>query len=818
MKHIFYALGFILISLTTLGQHNAGDGEKPADGIIYGYVFEKGTDNPVEFANIIIYNKRDSSIVSGGITNENGRFYIDKIKYGKFYVKINLIGYGNQIIPEIMLKPDSKSLNLGKTFLSINAEMLNEVNIEATVNNVEYKLDRKVINVNQDIISAGASAVEVLENVPSVETDIDGNVSLRGTESFLVLIDGRPSPIQGSEALQQIPANTIESIEIITNPSAKYEADGVGGIINVILKKERRKGYNGQVSAKYGTYNSYGADALFNFRTNKLNFFIGGEYGTRVFEGDGISNSISFLDGDTTFNLNNFSELYHIRKSGSARAGLDIYLNDNEVLTLSGRYGLSGFGRGSDAWVESFYSDNINPYDQYYYLSDNSMMANRSYFSGDINYMKTFKKPGHELQIYGSISGDYDNEENLYNEFETDINRVPVGDILSEYRTLDIGEGSTYTAKADYVLPLFEKAKFETGYQLKYSLQDNDYRYQTLNSEEWIDDSTKLNPYVYSRNIQSGYLMFSNFWKKLGYQFGLRTEYTDRLFHQTTTDQKWQYNKFDFFPSVHLSYQLPADMQLLASYSRRLERPRGWYLNPFIEVIDPNNIRQGNPELLPEYTNSFDLSFQKKFGNNFLSIEGYARQTYNKIERITEVSALDPSIYVMTFDNIGEDLSVGAELMANLNLTSWYNLNISGTAYYYEIISEEYSSSNTYTWRTRINNTFRLKKSGTSIQIGGYYRGPSISAQSTREGMWMANIGVRQEFFDRKLSISANVRNVFLTMKRETTTETPSLYSYSLRKPRFPMFNISISYKINDFKKRQDVNSNDSMEGSDDSM
>ncbi|MDD4150628.1 MAG: outer membrane beta-barrel family protein, partial [Bacteroidales bacterium] len=418
----------------------------------------------------------------------------------------------------------------------------------------------------------------------------------------------------------------------------------------------------------------------------------------------------------------------------------------------------------------------------------------------------------------GSISGDTSDEDSHYNEFETDANEIPVGNILSEYRTIEIGKGNTLTGKADYVLPLFKQAKFEAGYQIKYSAEDNNYRFQTLISDEWADDTTRINPYIYSENIQSGYLIFSNFWNKLGYQFGLRTEYTDRLFHQTQSDKKWQYNKFDFFPSVHLSYQLPADMQLLASYSRRLERPRAWYLDPFVQIVDPNNIRQGNPNLVPEYTNSFDLSFQKKFGANFVSLEGYARQTYNKIDRITEVYELDPSIYVMTFDNIGEDLSIGGELMANLNLTSWYNLNVSGTVYYYEIISEQYSSNNTITWRTRLNNTFRLKKSGTSIQVGAFYRGPSISAQSRSEAMWMANIGVRQEFLDRKLAVSINVRNVFLTMKRESITETPNIYSYSIRQPKMPMFNISVTYKINDFKKRSDNGREQTMEGADDGM
>jgi outer membrane receptor protein involved in Fe transport len=814
----FAFLSFGLFAQNHPGGGGGKGGDMPADGIITGTVYEKESGKPVEYANVVIYSKRDSSIVSGGITDKTGYFRIDKVRYGKFYVEINFIGYGNQIIPEIMIKPDKKELNLGKIYLEINAEMLGEVSVEANVNQVDYRLDRKVVNVNQDIISAGGTAVEVLQNVPSVTVDIDDNVALRGSSSFMVLIDGRPSPIQGSEALQQIPANTIESIEIITNPSAKYDPDGVGGIINIVLKKDKRKGYNGQVSANYGTFNSFGGDAIFNMRTEKINFFVGGEYGDRIFKGEGTSNRRTYLNDDTTYYLNTYSSNFRDRKSGSFRAGLDYYLSDNEIITVSGRYGLSGHGMGSDAWAGSYYNYDGLTDDFYYYLTENDMSSNRSYFSGDLNYMKKFKKAGHEIQLFGSYSGDFKNEHNTYNELETDFMRKPLNDLISEYRTLEDGSGNTITAKADYVLPMFEQGKFEAGYQFKYSLTNNDYRYQTIVSDTWTDDTTRLNPYLFTTNIQSGYAIFANFWKKLGYQFGIRTEYTDRLFHQTTSDQKWAYNKFDFFPSVHFSYQLPADMQLLASYSRRLDRPQGWFLDPFIEVIDPNNIRQGNPNLLPEYTNSYDLSFQKKFGANFISIEAYVRQTYNKIEHITIVSPTDQSIFIMTFDNIGEDLSIGSEIMANINPAKWYNLNISGSGFYYELISENYDSGSTFSWEARINNTFRLKKTGTSFQIGANYEGPEIGPQGTEMSSWMANAGIKQEFLDRKLSIGINARNIFCTMKHESISETNQFYLYSIRQPNVPVFTISVTYKINDYKSRRERGMDNEGEGEEGGM
>ena len=264
------------------------------------------------------------------------------------------------------------------------------------------------------------------------------------------------------------------------------------------------------------------------------------------------------------------------------------------------------------------------------------------------------------------------------------------------------------------------------------------------------------------------------------------------------------YKKFDFFPSVHLSYSFSEDLQIMASYSRRLERPRPWNLNPMTQVEDPNNVRRGNPALNPEYTNSYDMSLQKRFGEHFVSFELYARQTNDLIQNVTLVDTANSNMYIKTFDNIGKDLSIGSEIMTNINPCKWYNLNASVNAYYYAITSEQYRSNSTFTWRVRLNNTFRIKKSGTNIQFGGFYDAPSITAQGRSAGRIAFNLGVKQDFLDKRLSISVNFRNLFNTMKFNTTTETDYLYYHVTRSNTWPNFNISITYKINDFKKRKE--------------
>lgn len=804
MKLIFLIAGIFLFSLG-FAQH---PGNIPSDGNLSGIVLEKETNQAVEYANIVLYSKRDSSIVTGGITDRNGYFNIDNIRYGKYYVEIHFIGYGKHTIPDLSISPNRKQVNLGKIYLTVDAHILNEVSVEAQVNQVEYKLDKKVVNVNQDILSAGATAVEALENVPSIETDIEGNVSLRGSGSFMVLIDGRPSPLEGSEALQQIPASSIENIEIITNPSAKYDADGVSGIINVILKKDKRAGWNGQISANYGSFNTHGGDALINIRTNKLNFFVGGEYSKRIFRSEGSVDQISFIDDTKDFYLNTLSENSRIRGSGSARTGLDYYITEKDIVTISGKYGYGSWGSTAISKTENGLGKNDVIFNPEYYVSDGESQSVYQHFAGDLNYMKKFNNNGHELQIYTNYSATQDKSLDYYSTYDTDSIYNNIGKPENEYRTKEDGSGNMFLAIADYVYPITEKAKLEAGYQLRTSKTTNDYRYQTMQSE-WIDDPTQHNPYVSTMNVQSGYVIFSNYFKTLGYQLGLRTEYTDRVFLQTLTNQEWtnaDQNKFDFFPSVHLSYQFPADFQILASYSRRLGRPRPWFLNPFIEVVDPNTVRVGNPYLKNEYINSFDLSFQKKFGAHYVAIEAYYRETVDKINRVNRIDSNNPDIFISTFDNIGKDISTGAELMTNLNVTKWYNLNISGTGYYYEIIagSNNYNSNNSIQWNARINNTIKIKKTGTGIQLGAFLNGPRLSAQGKSSASWAAGGGVRQDFLDRQLSVSLNLRNIFRTMKMERISETDSFSQHFLRQPRGPIVTLSVTYKINDFKSRRE--------------
>ena len=818
---ILLLISLFAFIITANAQHGKGDkGNRPnGNGSVSGTVLDDYSGNAIEYANIVLYSLRDSSVVTGGITNKKGYFLIQEVPFGKYYMELNFIGYNKHSIENIKVFPKRIDQNIGTVRLKPATEMLNEVEIEAEQSRIDYKLDRKVINVEKDLNAIGGTAVDVLENVPSVQTDIDGNVSIRGSGNFIVLIDGRPSPLQGSEALQQIPSSSIKNIEIITNPSAKYDPDGVGGIINVILKKEKRNGINGLFTASYGSFNSGGGDFLVNIRSNKLNFFVGGDIKQRTNRGMGEFKQRTF--GTDTLMVDKETSGERARNGGKIRAGFDYYITDNDIITISGQYGENGFGRiKSDTALTYWIRDDIEE-DEYYYLNKSIFDIDGQYFAGDVNYMHKFMKKGHDIQTYLYYSKNTDTELNKY--IETGYTDSLYNSFLlsDSTRTFENSDITNIRGKIDYTLPLFKEGKLETGYQIKYRLSDNEYQYQLGGiSNQWTDSLELNNNYSFNRNIQSGYVIFSNLTGKFGYMIGVRSEYTNRVINQSPITENIDtiYNKLNFFPTLHMSYKLPWEMQLLASYSRRINRPRGHFLDPFPEVIDPYNIKQGNPMLEPEFTNAAEINIQKTFGKNFISFEAYYKQTDNKIERIKQVSETNPEILISTYENVGEDMSAGIEMMTNINLTKWWNVNLSGNTYYYAILSNmegAVTDNNTISYGGRMNQTFRIKKTNTKIQLSGFAFGPSITSQGTSSGMLMANLAVKQEFLDNKLSITFNMRDIFNTANHEFIYDTPEFYSYNYFNRKSPTFNFTITYRLNDYKRRKDNSNEIDVEDSD---
>ena len=816
-NYIILAIG-ILFSFNTIAQRPGGGqrdfSNMPAEGVVSGIVLEQGTEVPMEYANVVLYSMRDSSIIAGTVTDEKGRFKLEKVRYGRMYAITNFIGYEKTYTNNIKVTPKARVVDLGTIYLKPASTTIEGVEVVADKAHVEFKIDKKIVNVSQDIMAQGSSAVEVLENTPSVQVDIEGNVTMRGTSNFNVLIDGRPSVLKGSDALQQIPASSIDHIEIITNPSAKYDPDGVGGIINVVLKKQKSPGVNGVINASIASGNKYKFDALLNYRSKSFNVFGGVDVNYREFSMEGHSEYETYFDDTTNFR-DSEREGKMNREGFGLKAGMDYFLTDKSTITLSGRYGGYGFGRDFTSTTALYSLPELR---DEFTKSESESSRDGRYYRVNLNYVTKFDNNGHKLELLGYYSNKTGDDWEEQFDYETDEEWLSIDEFPITIKTTEDEVSNDYRVKADYTKPMGEEGKFEAGYQSRLNSETEKYIFEDFDHDlgEWVENDLYTSEVDFKRNIHSVYSTYSNTWGSWGYQAGLRGEYTDREIKNVMSTDEYVIDRFDYFPSIHLSKQFEGDHQVLASYSRRIDRPRGRELDPFLNYWDEYNVRQGNPGLEPEYIDSYELGYQKRINKSFISFETYYRINKNKITRIKTLQ--DDGVILHTYQNLNKDFALGMELMINADIAKWFNLNGSVNVFDYRLegnVENEDVSVSSTNWNGRINATFKIR-SDFRAQYTGFYRGPSVTAQGTREGYFVSNIAVRKDFFDRKFNATLSVRDVFATAVREYTTEGNGFYSYDYFQREAPIISLNLSYMINNYKKERDKGRNGDENGNGD--
>jgi len=671
-------------------------------GIITGKIYDAGKQEPLEFTSVAIFSSADSSLVTGGISSEDGSFRLSGIPVGEYYLIANFMGYDKKTIDNIQLSPGERKVDLGAIRLEQSAKMIEEVEIVKEQAHVEYKIDRKVINVSEDINAATGTAADVLQNTPSVSVDIDGNVSLRGNENFTVLIDGKPTSLSGNEALQQIPASAIRNIEIITNPSAKYDPDGMAGIINIVSKKNALRGLSGIFNATAGTNDKYSADFLLNYRTNRFNFFGGMNYDDRRYLGTVRSNreflgepsEFVFIDGTRDRN----------RGGMELKGGFDFNISEQTTLSLSAEVGNSKFGFGGEQKIREY--DELLTYDRYY-VNDNFSDFYRDYYDINLNLTHNFDEEGHNITAMAYFSNEISEDSDFQTEYPADENYIIQEDFIpDQVRTGESGNEQEYRFQVDYVRPIGEDARFEAGYQARIDMEGENFIFEQFDPDfnDWIPNEDFSNGNDFYRNIQGVYSTYQDNIGKIKYQLGLRGEYTDRRIESEKGGNESTINRFDIFPTLHFSRAFRNNHQVMLSYSRRIDRPRGWYLEPFTNYMNSTTLRRGNPDLEPEYMNSFEVGYQKSFGRSFIAFETYFKNTVNKIERIITPYDAEENAILMTFDNISDDYSFGSELMLNYASLKWLEINASATYYRYWLDGEINGveiDANRNNWNTR---------------------------------------------------------------------------------------------------------------------
>ncbi len=798
MNRLFLTLLLFVVCSTGLYSQPPGyPGSLPKIGSISGKIIEKGSSTPLEYANVAIYSSRDSSLAGGGIADKNGVFSISELAPGKYYLDAKFIGFEHTKIQDIRIGRESIKVDLGVIELVPASENLGEVNVYAQDKPIVYEIDKKIVDPAQFPTAANGTAVDILANTPSVSVDIEGNVSLRGSSNFTVLIDGRPTPFSASDALEQIPAGTIRTIEIITNPSAKFDPDGNAGIVNINLKKTKMTGITGIVNANADTYGSLSGDFLFNFKTGKFNFFIGGNKANRKHIGE--SEMLNITYGEDTLTTTSFGVNDRGHDSKSLKAGFDFFINDYNTISVSGNInGRTNAGGGIRDYSES----STNGYSLNTLTKSNDSGESMNY-SFSVDYKKTFKKKGQEFAAYVFYRSGKGEDYSYFNRYVNDTV------LYNGQKNWEIGTDDDIRFKIDYVHPIKDKMKVEAGYQTRiddsfewndvhwYSVEDN---YEPSSSSAYYTDSD------FKQYIHSLYSTFSNSGKVFGYQLGLRAEYTDRSITYSGSQEVFGIKRWDFFPTAHLSFKISDEHQLTTSYTRRIQRPRNWFLEPFMTYMDAYNVRKGNPALEAEYVDSYELGYQYQLKKGFISAEVYHRQTNNRIENVRSVYS--GNVMLQTVANIGKDYATGVEFMANYNITKWWMANLMGNLYNYRLKGQLYGrdvDQSSLNWNARLSNTFIVTKT-TKIQFDGMYNSPTTSAQGSRDGFAFASIAVRQDLFKNKLNITLSARDIFNTAKFGFESKGPNFYSKSKSDMKSPVISLTLSYKINNYRQQMKKN------------
>ncbi len=791
----------LLIVLTTsLSSFKNSTDPIPINGLIKGVVIDSLSGKRIEYATIALFRISDSTMIGGAVTNQQGEFEIGKIAQGNYFVKIQFMGFNASITKELIISESQKNINIGTVRLVSKTNLLKETEIVATQRMVEYKIDKKIINANSQISSTGGTAVDLLRNTPSVTVDVEENVSLRGNTNYQVLINGRPSTLQGSDALKQIPASNIDHIEVVTNPSASHDAEGTAGVINVILKKSTNQGFGGFATFSLGTDRAI-EDVNTNFQKGKWNFTLGAkmmDYNVPVYN----TETRDFKGSDSSNYLSDNSTQYHITSSRNISLGADYDLNKNNLFSFS----MNG---GTWQHVHNFDSrydlSNNTTLSSDYTTSTNDFNIGNSYFTGNINYKHIFGKD-HDLAInvyYSAIDGyRYVNGSHTYSNSEWQLG-TPFFMVDADETSLS----SDLRFKIDYRRLLFkDKLTFETGIQSQLKPYNATMNYLVFREQNpvWSKDSTYSNDINFNTYLHAGYISLTGALKKFEYKAGLRAEYYTRNFEYVNTPEKYDYEKLDIFPTLHLSYNHNKANQFQASYSRRVNRPMAWIMYPVPDFTDNFITSAGNPDLKPEYTDSYELNYIHQFKKWSLSSELFHRNADGSfIQRL--ISDENGKLYQKTV-NFGNEIATGIEVSANADICKWLSTNISGSFYHYllkikyENIQNERESM---VGNIRLNTSFLFTKT-TKMQVAISYDSPVNYVQGYFGERINTSLSFRKDFPKQKCSVSFVANNPI--MGRVTKFEVKeNQFTLNSKQVMNPVYYISLSFKLNNFKKQRNV-------------
>ncbi|MEO5776159.1 MAG: outer membrane beta-barrel family protein [Flavobacterium sp.] len=829
MKKLHYLLSalVLLTSITIFGQEKT----ERVKVAVTGKITEKTSKLPLEYATITLKNSKNPKLIFGGITDNKGDYSVDVVP-GTYDITLEFISFKPTIISQKQL---TQATNLGTTGLEEDATQLNEVVVRAEKSTVEIKLDKKVYNVGQDMIVKGGTASDVLDNVPSVTVDADGNVALRGNDNVKILIDGRPSnAINIADALRTISADALDKIEVITNPSARYDAEGGGGIINIILKKGKNQGINGTLIGTVGDPRNYGLVSNINYKSEQFNLFSTLGYNDSKSPGKSKTDT-DYLNTDGTIqnSINERSTRERGRKGFNYNIGADWYLDKTLTWTNTFNYRKNDGSNPDNVFLYNNFPDITENFIRNRYNDQFTRTKDIEYAT---NFTKKFKKDGHKLTIDMSFSNDLDNDNSTITDYIIGQESNATKEATINYQTQ-----KNNLFQSDYVLPLGKNSQFEAGYKGNFNQLLTDFRVGSIDDGgNYIPNYNYTNTLFYKEKINAFYTQFGSKINKFSYLLGLRFENSDIDINLLTTSDFTNKKYHNFFPSAFLTYQIKEESTISLNYSRRISRPRSRFINPFSNYSSNINLFQGNPDINPSFTDAFDIGYMTKWNKVTFSTSMYFNRTNDVFQFIRRPNGnyavttvvdgpdildengqvvsivggadLTTPVILSTPINLAREDRFGFEFNLNYSPYKWWRLNgnfnfyqskITGDYSYTlqntgEVINENFDNS-AVSWFTRVSSKITLPYK-IDWQTNATYNAPQNTAQGKNLGVLSANLAFSKDILKDKATISLNVNDVFNSRKRISETHLESLDSYSEQQWRQRQINLSFTYRFNKVK------------------
>ena len=797
--------GGLLLTLTVFFCVNESKGQGEKTGTLVKALILDSYAHPLPYANFMAYTAVDSTLVQGAASDMEGKVVM-RLAPGNYLFKVGFLAFKDQWRGPVLLL--SSTLELGEILLDEDMEQLQTVEIVSDKSQMELQIDKRVINVQQDLSNRGKNAAEILDNVPSVSVSVEGDVSLRGSENVRILVNGKPSGltgISGNSALRQLQGDMIESIEIITNPSAKYEAQGEVGIINIILKKDQRSGVNGAIDLTAGFPSLYGASGNLNWRKDKWNLFTSMGYRFQENPGFGKINQ-RFETADTSYSFKN--ERNHIRGGSSvnARLGADWNIDDHWTLTISG---LISKAKGNNSMALKYFDFNQAGDNTRYSLRTEEESEDTDNLEFDVNLIKTFAEKDHIWTFDIKSNRTTDTEEAS---IEQDFGTEGIG--VLRQRSENAENEHNLVVQTDYVHPLSESKKLEFGLRSGSRSIKNTFQVEQFEGD-WIFLPAFTNELRYEEWISAGYATYTSEKNKWAYQLGLRAEYSDIQTELLLTQEKNPRDYLNFFPSAFLTFKCSSSNSYQLNYSRRINRPRFRFLIPFYGYGDSRNFYGGNPDLNPEYSHNIEFNRLTRTQKGSIIFGLYSRLEEGSITRITQ--AADTGTYTFPI-NLGNGYSLGSEFSGNMEVIGPWKISGSVNVYYnvqegvFEGIDYGFE---TWAWNSRISNKLVFKNLF-DFQANVIHRSGQISVQGSTKPITSLDLAASRDIFKGKGTLTFNVNDVFNSRKRRSIVEQPGYYSENEFQWRSRLFSLNFNYRINQkkFRKERGYDMDDSDFGS----